>query len=119
MRFRGLTLKGRLPWAGLLALVAASVMAFGIALAAQPAVAPPAILSHPADPTNQTSASFTYSDSQAGVTYQCQVDAAGYTACPSTGASFTGPLGQGTHTFAVRAVSGTKTSTPTAFTWLV
>jgi hypothetical protein len=91
----------------------------GIALAAQPAVTAPTILTHPSDPTSQTSASFTYSDSQSGVTYQCQIDAGGYSACPTSGITYTGPLAQGTHTFAVRAVASGKTSTPTSYSWLV
>lgn len=116
---RGLKIIGRLHWAALLAALVVGVTAISIALAAAPAVTAPTLVSHPADPTNQTSASFTYSDTQAGVTYQCQVDASGYVACPSSGVSYAGPLAQGNHTFAVRAVSGTKDSAPTTFTWLV
>src|SRR5437660_12885876 len=101
MRFRIMNFKGRLPWGGLLATLLLGVASLGIAFAAQPAITAPTILSHPVDPTSQTSASFTYSDSQSGVTYQCEIDAGGYTACPSSGVSFPGPLAQGTHTFAV------------------
>ena len=36
----------------------------------------PTITARPADPTNQTSAHFTYADAQSGVSFQCQLDGA-------------------------------------------
>ena len=63
-----------------------------------------------------TSAAFTYTSTEAG-TFQCQIDGGGYGACP---ASYTG-LGQGSHTFNVRAVdaAGNIDATPAARTWTV
>jgi hypothetical protein len=114
--------RGRGPFARrplLAAVIALTALATWITLAAAASgVAEPAIISHPAELTNQTSASFTYSDSQAGVTFQCQLDGAGYTACPSAGITYTG-LEAGSHSFKVRAVSGTKTSTATVFKWTI
>lgn len=103
----------------LAAAVAAVALTAWIALAsAASTVAEPTITSHPSELTNSTSAHFTYSDSQAGVSFQCQLDGAGFTACPSAGITYSG-LEQGSHSFKVRAVSGTKTSSAAAFKWLV
>lgn len=99
--------------------VALAALTAWIALAAAAnTVTEPTITSRPADPTNQTSAHFTYSDSQAGVTFQCQLDGASFVACPSSGITYTG-LEQGAHTFKVRAVSGTKTSSAAVFKWMI
>ncbi|MDQ1626846.1 MAG: large repetitive protein, partial [Actinomycetota bacterium] len=49
-----------------------------------------------------TSATFAFSDSEAAVTYQCAVDGAAFAACTSPKAY--SALGQGAHSFAVRAV---------------
>jgi hypothetical protein len=58
------------------------------------------ILTHPNSPTNQTSATFTFSASETGVTYQCDLDGAGYAAC-SSGTTYTGLLA-GSHTVSIR-----------------
>ncbi|HEY4896297.1 MAG TPA: hypothetical protein VII01_09420, partial [Solirubrobacteraceae bacterium] len=112
-------MRRRLTWRSALLVLAvvSALTAVGIALAAGPAVTAPTITSQPANPTNQTSASFKYTDSQAGVTFQCQLDGAGYKACPSSGITYAGPLADGSHTFKVQAVSGTKTSAAASYTW--
>jgi hypothetical protein len=61
----------------------------------------PAINSKPANPTNQTSATFTFSDTQAGVSFLCQLDTGGFSACSSP--ITYNSLAQGNHTFSVRA----------------
>jgi sugar lactone lactonase YvrE len=61
----------------------------------------PAINSGPANPTTSTSATFTFSDTQSGVTFQCSLDSAAYAAC-SSGISYSS-LATGAHTFAVEA----------------
>jgi hypothetical protein len=100
-------------------IVALTALTTWITLAAAAnTVAEPTITSHPSELTNSTSAHFTYSDSQAGVTFQCQLDGAGFTACPSAGITYTN-LEQGSHAFKVRAVSGTKTSAAAAYKWIV
>ena len=43
----------------------------------------PVITSTPANPTNQTSASFGFSDTQPAVSFQCQLDGSGFSACTS------------------------------------
>jgi hypothetical protein len=61
----------------------------------------PVITSQPANPTNQTGAGFTFSDTQTGVSFLCQLDGNGFSTCSSP-ASYSG-LSQGSHTFSVKA----------------
>jgi hypothetical protein len=97
--------------------VFSALTAVGIALAAAPPVPEPTITSGPSDPTAQTTATFAFSDSQAGVSFQCQLDGAGYTSC-ATGVKYSS-LAEGNHTFKVQAVSGNKTSAAAAYKWTV
>ena len=55
----------------------------------------------PPDPSNSTSASFTFSDSEAGVSFRCQLDGGGFSACTRP-QSYSG-LAQGGHSFQVKA----------------
>jgi hypothetical protein len=112
----------RRPIAALVSL--STVLLAGIAFGAQQAAQPPAppapvITSQPHDPTSQTSATFTYTDSQPGVTFQCQLDSAAYEACPAGSVTYHGPLAEGKHTFRVRAAAGSKTSAGTTVSWTV
>ena len=68
------------------------------------------ITAGPSGTVASTSATFTYTSTEAGSTFQCQIDGGGFGACP---ASYTG-LGQGSHTFSVRAVdaAGNIDATP-------
>ena len=78
--------------------------------------APPAptISAGPADPTNATTASFSFSDTEPGVTFECRLDGGGYSSCSSPRA-YAG-LGDGSHTFRVRALdAATNTSTVNPF----
>jgi large repetitive protein len=81
----------------------------------QPAT--PTITAKPSDPSNQTGASFSFTDTTAGVSFQCSLDGVAYAACssPKTYSS----LGQGSHTFRVRAVSGAYASNPATYSWTV
>jgi hypothetical protein len=58
--------------------------------------------SAPANPSNDATPAFTFSSGDGTATFECQVDGGGFSACTS-GSSF-GPLGDGLHTFEVRAV---------------
>jgi hypothetical protein len=78
----------------------------------------PTITAKPANPTSQTSASFSFTDTLAGVTYVCALDTTTFTACTSP-QSYPGPLAQGSHTFQVKAVSGANQSMPASYTWTV
>jgi hypothetical protein len=82
-------------------------------------VAAPTITDSPASPTNQTSASFSFTDTQSGVTFECALDGAAYAACTSP-KTYAGPLSAGSHSFAVRAKDGNGIySTSTATTWTI
>ena len=77
----------------------------------------PTITSGPSGSVSSTSATFTYSDSEKGVTFQCALDSPTLAACPAAGMSYNG-LAQGSHTFTVRAL-GISTSPATTRTWTV
>ena len=85
-----------------------------------PGVAPDTIIDSGPDPTTvATSATFTFSSDEPGVTFQCKLDAGAFTACTSP-ASFTG-LGVGGHTLAVRAIDTESLvdASPATFSWTV
>lgn len=78
----------------------------------------PTIASKPANPTNQTTAVFTFTDTEAGVTFLCQLD--GGAATPCTSPSTYPGLGAGTHVFTIRAQDAAgNQSAATSFTWVV
>jgi hypothetical protein len=85
-----------------------------------PAPAPPApvISSGPDDPTTETTATFAFSDAQAGVTFRCRLDGAAYAACTSP-RSYTG-LSTAEHSFQVQALDAAGHASPaTSYTWTV
>jgi hypothetical protein len=92
-----------------------SLFAAGVFAASGPPA--PSITSSLANPTNQTSASFSFTDSQSGVTFQCKLDSGSFASCASPKA-YSG-LTAGSHTFQVQAVAGGKTSSATSFSWTV
>lgn len=70
--------------------------------------------SNPSNPSLVTSAAFTFS-SEAGATFQCQLDSGGYSSCTSP-KSYT--PSNATHTFYVKATdSAGNVSTATTYTW--
>src|SRR5919112_995310 len=78
------------------------------------------ITSQPADPTNSTSASFSFTSNHTGssVSFECSLDGSAFSACTSP-KSYTG-LTNGPHTFEVRAKDGTVVDqTPASYTWTV
>ena len=77
------------------------------------------ITSAPTDPTNTANASFSFSASEAGSSFACQLDGGGYSACTSP-KSYTG-LADGSHTFQVRAsdAAGNTDPTPASFDWTI
>src|SRR5215203_2766332 len=78
------------------------------------------ILTNPNDPTNSTSANFTYSSTEANSTFECSLDGGSYASCPSSGKSYSS-LSAGSHTFSVRATdeAGNTDATPASYTWFV
>lgn len=78
------------------------------------------IASGPSGYVKSTSASFSFSSSEAGSTFQCSRDGSTFSACTSP-KSYPGPLGQGSHTFRVRAIdkAGNIDGTPASRSWFV
>jgi hypothetical protein len=77
------------------------------------------ITSGPTSPTNQTSATFTFTSSDAGSSFQCRLDGAAFAACTS-GQSYTG-LAPGSHDFEVRSTdpAGNTDASPAAHSWTI
>jgi hypothetical protein len=79
-----------------------------------------AIDTKPANPSKETTASFTYHSIPAGAEFECSLDTAAFAACEATGIAYPGPLSSGSHRFEVRAVGEAGAdSTPAAYTWTV
>jgi LPXTG-site transpeptidase (sortase) family protein len=76
------------------------------------------ITSDPPDP-NSTTAIFTFTSPDSPVTFECQLDAAGFEACTSPTAY--DALTDGSHTFEVRAVDdqGTPDPSPSSQSWVI
>jgi hypothetical protein len=79
---------------------------------------PPSISAHPANPTAQTAANFSFGDGESGVAFGCQLDVGVPAPCTSPKAYAT--LGDGSHTFTVYAKDAAGNQSPgTGFTWTV
>lgn len=118
MRVTGLPNRARLATAAL-ATVVFSVATVALFAARAPAApkppAPPApsITSGPTGTVSSTTAAFTYTDSQAGVSFQCSLDGAGFNACAKSGKTYSGLAG-GSHSFAVAAQNANSALSPAA-----
>jgi hypothetical protein len=78
----------------------------------------PTIVSKPDNPTSATTAQFTFTDSDAGVSFECALDKAKFANC-ATGQSYTGLKPAG-HKFVVRAIGSTgKASLDTTWDWTI
>ncbi len=75
--------------------------------------------SGPSGPTNDSTPTFAFSSNEPGATFECRIDDGPYEACES-GAPL-GELGDGTHTFSVRAVdaAGNLDASPATRTFTV
>jgi len=72
------------------------------------------ITSSPRNPTNQTSASFSFKSNKAGTEFRCKLDGGGFSDCKSP--KTYGSLDEGTHTFFVKASASAPT---TSFSWTI
>ena len=77
------------------------------------------ITAGPVDPTNSTSASFSFTSTEAGSTFECKLDGAAFAACTNP-QSYTG-LTAGSHTFQVHAIdpAGNVDATAASRSWVV
>lgn len=98
-------------------LIAAAVGPFG----AEAAPPDPTITSGPASPTNQTSASFAFSESDASATLLCDLDGQGFAVCDtSISQSYSGPLTAGSHVFSLKARDDSDSdSNVVLFNWTI
>ncbi|HET9330428.1 MAG TPA: hypothetical protein VFO23_07885 [Steroidobacteraceae bacterium] len=88
---------------------------FGVDIVAPPA---PSIASGPDNLTNATTATFSFADSESGVSFQCSLDGGAYTACSSP--TSYGKLAASDHVFAVRALDAAgNASGSTSYPWTI
>lgn len=74
----------------------------------------------PSDPTNSTSASFTFSTTGSPTAVECALDSAAFAACESpTAHSYAGPLPEGSHTFTVRVTDAAGNTRTDSRTWVI
>src|SRR5260370_36075295 len=76
------------------------------------------ITAAPANPANQTTASFSFTSSKPGSRFSCKLDSGAAAACTNP-TSYTG-LAAGSHTFTVTATdTAGKNSVPGSYTWAI
>lgn len=68
--------------------------------------------SRPPDPDPSSTASFTYESNEPGSSFECALDGATFSPCPTAGISYSG-LGDGPHSFQVRAIDPSANVDPT------
>jgi hypothetical protein len=76
--------------------------------------------SRPSNPTSSSSVIFTYHANRPDAVFECSMDGAQFSSCPSSGANYS-ELAKGSHTFAVRAVDSDNEAeaSPPSYTFTV
>src|SRR5205807_647978 len=76
--------------------------------------------SSPSDPSGNATPTFTFSSTESGSTFECQIDGGSWTSCSSPD-TISPALTEGSHTFDVRATDsvGNTDPTPASHTWLI
>jgi hypothetical protein len=74
---------------------------------------------HPPLLTNQTTATFGFSSDKSGSTFACQLDGGPTSDCTNPSTAVYDELGDGSHTFTVRATSPLGNTGEAAYTWTV
>jgi hypothetical protein len=69
------------------------------------------IESAPPNPSTSSTAAFTYSADEPETTFECVLDGGGFAPCPAAGIAYTG-LGNGPHSFQVRAIDPSSNVDP-------
>ena len=79
------------------------------------------IVAGPSGVATTDSATFDYASNEAGARFECSLDGAAFSACPSNGRIVYSGLAQGAHTFRVQAidVAGRVDETPATRSWSV
>jgi hypothetical protein len=106
----------------LIGVLAAGSMSFGVYAVGAQKVAPatPVIQQHPSDPTTTPEATFTWTESTSGVSFQCKIDSGSWLSCSSPYSFTVDANSNGTHQFLVRAVdTAGNTSGSASFSWKV
>jgi hypothetical protein len=77
------------------------------------------INTNPTNPTNDATGDFTFSSADGTATFECRVDSGAFAPCTSP--FTTTALGEGSHTFEVRArdTLGNVDATPASYTWVI
>jgi hypothetical protein len=70
------------------------------------------IVARPPDPSASSTAFFSYESNEAGSSFECALDGAGFSPCPTAGVTYSG-LANGPHTFQVRAIDSSANVDPT------
>jgi hypothetical protein len=78
------------------------------------------LLSRPSDPSQSSTASFTYQSNEPGSSFECSLDGRAFAGCPAAGISYAG-LGNGPHAFQARAIdtSGNVDPSPAGYSFQV
>ena len=76
--------------------------------------------SSPSSPSGNTTPTFAFSSSEGGSSFECRIDGGGWSSCTSPD-TISPALGEGSHTFDVRAIdpAGNADATPAGHTWLI